>query len=168
MQIGAITFFFRGIDRILLTTARATGHVRSRAVAQVVQLAIVMGAIYAAAPGGLERVAAAYVGAQALSLALMVGIFCFATGVSVGRVVLRMIPGIAAGAAFLTDGFLMATIEYDSIFSLQTGARCLTSVAICILMVIALRCLSFSTSLNRLLDQAVLRFTHCLSHERGS
>ena len=123
MQIGAITFFFRGIDRILLTTSRATGQVRSRAVAQVVQLAIVMGAIYAAAPRGLEMVAAAYVGAQVVSLALMVGVFCSTTGISVGRVVLRMIPGIAAGAALLAGGLLMGTIEYDSIFSLQTGVR---------------------------------------------
>lgn len=157
MQIGAITFFFRGIDRILLTTARAIGQIRSRAVAQVLQLAIVIGAIYAAAPYGLETVAAAYVAAQAVSLAIMVGVMCVTTGVSVSRVVLRMIPGVATGAALLADGLLMAAIEYDSIFSLQTAARCLISVAICILMVIALRCLSFSTSLNRLLDQAVFR-----------
>jgi O-antigen/teichoic acid export membrane protein len=157
MQIGAITFFFRGIDRILLTTARAIGQIRSRAVAQVLQLAIVIGAIYAAAPYGLETVAAAYVAAQAVSLAIMVGVMCVTTGVSVSRVVLRMIPGVATGAALLADGLLMAAIEYDSIFSLQTVARCLISVAICILMVIALRCLSFSTSLNRLLDQGVFR-----------
>ena len=159
MQIGAITFFFRGIDRILLTTARATGRVRSRAAAQVVQLAIVIGAIYVAVPGGLEMVAAAYVAAQAASFTLMIGVFCVATGISIGRVVLRMIPGVATGAAFLAGGLLMGTIEHESIFSLQTGVRSLISVAICILMVITLRYLSFSTSLNRLLDQAVFRLT---------
>jgi len=159
MQIGAITFFFRGIDRILLTTARATGRVRSRAAAQIVQLAIVIGAIYAAAPGGLAMAAAAYVAAQAVSFAVMIGVFCVATGISVGRVALRMIPGVAAGAALLADGLLMRSIEHDSIFSLQTGMRFLISVAICILMVIALRHLSFSTDLNRLFNQATLRLT---------
>ncbi len=113
MQIGAITFFFRGIDRILLTTARATGRVRSRAAAQVVQLAIVIGAIYVAVPGGLEMVAAAYVAAQAASFTLMIGVFCVATGISIGRVVLRMIPGVATGAAFLAGGLLMGTIEHE-------------------------------------------------------
>lgn len=159
MQIGAITFFFRGIDRILLTMARATGYIRSRAIAQVVQLVMVMGAVYAAVPGGLEMVAAAYVAAQAVSLAVMVGVLCVTTGISPGHVMLRMIPGVATGATLLTGGLLITTIEYDTTFSLQTGARFLISVAICILMVIALRCLSFSTGLNRLLDQAFFRLT---------
>jgi hypothetical protein len=122
-------------------------------------LAIVIGAIYAAAPGGLEMVAAAYVAAQAVSFALMIGVFCAATGISIGRVVLRMIPGIATGAAFLANGFLIGTIEYGSILSWQAGARLLISAAICIFIVVALRFLSFSTDLNRLLDQAVFRLT---------
>lgn len=168
MQIGAITFFFRGIDRILLTAARATGHVRSRAVAQVLQLAIVLGAIYAAVPGGLETVAAAYVAAQSVSLALLIGVFCVTTGVSVGSVVLRMIPGIAAGAALLAGGLLIAPVAYDSIFTFQTGARFLISLALCIMVVIALRWLSFSASLNRLLDQALFRLTRPAVPRGGS
>jgi hypothetical protein len=104
------------------------------------------------------------VAAQAFSFAMMIGVFCVATGISVGRVILRLIPGIAAGAAFLANGFLLGRIEYDSIFSLQAGARGLISVAICIFLVIALRFLSFSNELNRLFDLAALRLARlCLT-----
>ena len=166
LQIGAITFFFRGIDRIMLTTARATGRMGARAAAQVVQLAIVMGAIYAAVPGGLPMVATAYVAAQAVSFVMMIGVFCATTGISPGRVVLRLIPGIAAGAALLGSGFLLGAIE-DSSFTLNAGARGLILVAICVLMAVGLRLLSFSNELNRLFDLAALGLAR-LCFARGS
>jgi PST family polysaccharide transporter len=72
LQIGAVTVFFRGIDRVLLSTARALGAMRARAFAQVIQLVVIIGTLYATAPYGLAATALGFVVAQALCIAMMI------------------------------------------------------------------------------------------------
>lgn len=102
LQIGSVTLFFRGVDRILLSTARATGQMGPRAFAQVVQLGIVLAGLYLTMPHGLPTVAAGYLVAQALSLALMILVVARTSEVRAGAILQATLPGaLLAGTGLL-------------------------------------------------------------------
>lgn len=101
MQIASITLFIRGIDRILLSAARAAGHIRSRAVVQVVQMVVVIGAIYWAAPHGLPVIAGAYVVSQTCGLVAMLVLFSRNSVIPLRRIFERILPGAVCGALVL-------------------------------------------------------------------
>ncbi|MGF9567110.1 oligosaccharide flippase family protein [Neorhizobium sp. BT27B] len=101
MQIASITLFIRGVDRILLSAARAAGHIRSRAVVQVLQMVVVIGAIYWAAPHGLPMIAGAYVVSQSCGLVAMLVLFSRNSVIPLRRILERILPGAVCGAVML-------------------------------------------------------------------
>lgn len=101
LQIASITLFIRGVDRILLSAARAAGDVRSRAIVQVVQMVVVIGAVYWAAPHGLPVIAGAYVVSQSCGLAAMLVLFSRNSVIPLRRILERILPGAVCGALAL-------------------------------------------------------------------
>ena len=154
MQIASITFFFRGVDRILLSSARAMGHVRSRAAAQLVQLAMVLLAIPIAASWGLPAVAATYVGVQLFSLPMMIALFCAGTAIPFRHVVLRMVPGFILGAATLATGLMIMAAPATLTTSGAVAALVLGATT-CTLIAVAVRYLPVSSSLRQVARKSV-------------
>ncbi|TCU06826.1 oligosaccharide flippase family protein [Rhizobium sullae] len=154
MQIASITFFFRGVDRILLSSARATGHMRSRAVAQLVQLAMVLVAIPMAAYFGLTAVAAAYVGVQVLSLVMMIALFCSGTKTPFRHVVVRMVPGFILGAASLALGLMLMTAA-DALITWGAVAATMLSAVTCVFVAVAVRYLPLSPSMREIVRKSI-------------
>ena len=157
MQIASITFFFRGVDRILLSSARATGHMRSRAVAQLIQLAMVLVAIPIAASWGLPAVAAAYVGVQLFSLLMMMALFCAGTEIPFPHLVWRIVPGFIVGAATLTVGLIIMVAPTPLTTSGAVVALMLGAI-ICMLIAAAVRYLPISASLRQVVRKSVAGF----------
>lgn len=151
MQIGAITLFFRGIDRVLLSAARATGRMRVRAACQWIQLILVTSFIVISLKEGLTAVALAYVLAQAA--ALIINVILFGKDMGIPR--RNFLGAIAPAVAF---SLISAIIIYAGIstlnLSLQSKEASLIGVAAITIASTALfvfRRRVFSQQLNDLL-----------------
>lgn len=121
MQIAAITLFFRGIDRVLLSAARATGRMRVRATCQWLQLVLVTVAILAALKHGLEAVAWAYVLSQAVALVVNVMAFGDSMGISRRSFAKAIAPAMLFGLVSTLLIYALLLVRDISLQSMQAA-----------------------------------------------
>lgn len=108
LQIGSIILFFRGVERVLLSTSRAAGTMQARASIQLTQLVIIVGAILATLQYGLVAVSFAYIGSLALGSVLSLTFMRHTTGLSAPLAIGAIAPGVAIAGAPLLCGLALS------------------------------------------------------------
>lgn len=114
LQIGSAILFFRGMERLLLSAARASGGMRARSVIQIAQLAVIVGFLYVAAPHGLEVASWAFLAALLVGFALSIASMRHTTGLLPVEVLKTLAPGAALAAAPLSAASALALITNAS------------------------------------------------------
>ncbi len=133
LQIGSAILFFRGMERLFLSAARASGGMRARSFIQIAQLAVIVVFLYIAAPNGLVTASWAFLAALFIGFALSIASIRHTTGLEPVKVLLILMPGAAlavvplagAGAVAL---LLQASME-DFIPMVAAGVALLAGLA---------------------------------------
>lgn len=150
MQIGAVALFLRGVDRVLLSATRSTGRMGPRAVAQVVQFLLIIGAFLIAMPYGLPAIAASFVVAQAVCLGLMIAVWQVSSSLSAMSVLKAMGPGALAGAS---GALALTPMLFGADFGpLTQTAAVLIGIALAFLFLLIRRRRMLSAPVNDLID----------------
>lgn len=135
LQIGSTILFFRGFERILISSSRALGTMTKRAQIQIVQLFIVLTLIYFAAPFGILWASWAYLGALTIGFSISLHTLRATVNISTSKVVEALIPGLVLATPPLLTSLMFKNLELLNIDSLSMLAAMLSFIgAVAILM----------------------------------
>ncbi len=108
LQIGSFILFFRAVDRVLLSIARALGTTGLRSVLQVLQLVMVVGAVLLTMRMGLVGLSLGYLGALAINFVLTVAMLGFTGGLRATTLLKALLPGLIVSVPAVAGGVLVA------------------------------------------------------------